>query len=82
MCLWAAEWQLCINIRKCSALTVHSSLSASNRSYFINGEVLQYVDPVTDLGVLIDGRLSYKNHINSIVSKAYIRPVVEYCSVI
>jgi hypothetical protein len=107
VCLWAAEWQLCINIRKCSALTVHSSLSVSKRSYFINGEMLQYVDPVTDLGVLIDGRLSYKNHINSIVSKAlnrigilfrgflcrdlyflrkafvtYIRPVIEYCSVV
>ena len=43
VCLWAAEWQLSINIRKCSALTVRrpNSLSVSNRSYFINGELLK-----------------------------------------
>jgi ribonucleases P/MRP protein subunit RPP40 len=109
VCLWADEWQLPINIRKCSALIIHkhSSLSALNPSYSINGVVLQFVDLATDLGVLIDDRLSYKSHINSIVSKAlkrigilfrgflcrdvlflrkafvtYIRPVVEYCSVV
>ena len=49
---------------------MHSRLSLLNRLYAINGELLQFVDLVTDLSVPIDDRLSYKSHINSILSKA------------
>ena len=107
VCEWAAMWQFTINVRKCSALHLRNKKPSDKCPYFIDGTLLPDDNSVTDLGVLIDDKLSYKGHINVIVSKAmqrigllfrgflcrdltflkkafvtYIRPLVEYCSVV
>ena len=107
VCEWAAKWQFTINVRKCSALHINNRLPSIKQPYFINDILLRDDICVTDLGVLTDDKLSYKGHINQIVSKAmqrvsllyrgflcrdmnflkrafvtYIRPLVEYCSVV
>jgi len=107
VCAWAGMWQFTINVRKCSALHLHNKIPSDKRPYFIDGALLPDDNSVTDLGVLIDDKLSFKGHINVIVSKAmqrigllfrgflcrditflkkafvtYIRPLVEYCSVV
>jgi ribonuclease P/MRP protein subunit RPP40 len=107
VCEWATKWQFTVNVRKCSALYVNNKLTTVKRPYFITGIVLPIDNSVCDLGVLTDDKLSYKGHINLIVSKAmqrlgllfrgflcrdisflrrafvtYIRPLVEYCSVV
>jgi hypothetical protein len=104
--LWSTIWQLPINIDKCSSARLFSR-SILNPVYTINGLPITHLDSTRDLGIEIDSRLSYNNHINSIVSKAnqrvgllfrgfqcrnldfmrkafiaYIRPIVEYNSVV
>ena len=41
-----------------------------NNSYFLNNYPLTSSNPIRDLGILINDNLSYKSHINSIVSKS------------
>jgi hypothetical protein len=68
--VWSSDWQLCINIDKCSVLGLHGRTKQSSRVYLIRNIILQGSNPVRDLGVLIDETLSYKEHIMSIVNKA------------
>ena len=70
VCAWAGMWQFTINVRKCSALHLHNKIPSDKRPYFIDGALLPDDNSVTDLGVLIDDKLSFKGHINVIVSKA------------
>jgi ribonuclease P/MRP protein subunit RPP40 len=70
---WSAEWQLPINIKKCSVLTIngsesHKTLTASD--YYLDGLLLAKSTSVMDLGVEINSDLSFQSHIGSIVSKA------------
>jgi len=70
---WSAEWQLPINIKKCSVLTInrsesHKTLTASN--YYLDGSPLVKSTSVMDLGIKINSDLSFQSHIGSIVSKA------------
>jgi ribonuclease P/MRP protein subunit RPP40 len=70
---WSAEWQLPINIKKCSVLTIngsesHKTLTASD--YYLEGLLLAKSTSVMDLGVEINSDLSFQSHIGSIVSKA------------
>ena len=65
---WASEWQLTININKCSVLSI--STAAHCPVYFINGIALPCQNSYVDLGVTITCKLSFKAHISSIVSKA------------
>jgi len=77
---WASDWQLNINIDKCSVLGIHgrSRTHTSTRSYSINGFIISCSNSVRDLGIIIDSGLSYKNHINNCVSKALQRVGVLY----
>ena len=68
--LWANTWQLTINNNKCSVFGLHGRFRSSNNSYFLNNCPLTFSNPIRDLGILIDNNLSYKSHINSIVSKS------------
>ena len=67
-------WQLGINVSKCHVLTVTSSrVPVSNHVYFINNTAISVCDNVLDLGITISTDMSFKNHIESIVSKSYQR---------
>ena len=68
--LWANTWQLTINTNKCSVLGLHGRFPSSNNSYFLHNCPLTSSNPIRDLGILINNNLSYKSHINSIVSKS------------
>ena len=45
----------------------------SKREYFINGVRVPAEDCVRDLGVLIDSKLSFKQHISKIIRNAYFK---------
>lgn len=38
--------------------------------YKINGDLLEEVSEVRDLGVILDGRLSFTSHVDSVVKRA------------
>ena len=68
---WANSWQLSINISKCSVLSIHhKSKSFTPQPYYINGFQLTNSSSVTDLGILVDSRLTFISHISNILTKA------------
>jgi hypothetical protein len=71
---WSVKWQLSINHSKCKVLHLDSSrVNCIHTDYYINGVKLPSDNCVNDLGVLIDNKLRYKEHIGNICSKAYSR---------
>ena len=69
LCAWAEQWQLSINISKCSVLSI-ASKSHQVSSYYINGISIPTNSTTSDLGVTICDDLTYQSHITNIVSKA------------
>jgi hypothetical protein len=65
---WASSWQIKINISKCHVLHIGGK-HFSSCNYLINEIPVLSSSSVSDLGVIIDSKLSYSEHINSIVSK-------------
>ena len=62
---WSVEWQLPINTDKCSVLVLNSARSTNSKLiYHINGLPLSRTEAISDLGITIDGKLDYKQHIN------------------
>lgn len=64
---WASSWQLKINITKCHVLKIGGGNSIT--SYSIDGITLPSSSSISDLGIMIDCKLSYSQHINNIVTK-------------
>jgi hypothetical protein len=68
---WASLWQLDININKCCVLPIRNKSSSSiSHPYFINGLQLSCSSSVSDLGITIDSRLSFNQHISNVLTKA------------
>ena len=66
--LWSSTWQMQISHSKCNILQIGSS-NSPHTFHFVNNTI-QQVDSVIDLGVTIDNKLRFKNHINNISLKA------------
>lgn len=73
---WSELWQLPISIGKCITMLIgilkHIHPPSPTR-YFLNTTPLEYVSSVKDLGVIVDGNLQFKEHINRIVHNASCR---------
>jgi len=67
---WSNEWQLTINVDKCSVLGLYNGRSCVSKCYVINGAILSVSTSINDLGICIDNKLSYNSHISNIVVKA------------
>ena len=65
---WAKLLGLNLAIHKCSIM---SSKGNEISSYSINGVQLGYSNTYTDLGVIINHNLSFNDHIDNIICKAY-----------
>ena len=73
---WSIDWQLSIIVQKCCVLSLNNNklvCQNNNSSYYLNGVLLTSSEQVLDLGITISFDLSFKNHINNIVSKAFQR---------
>ena len=68
---WSCLWQLTINTDKCTSLRLNSRPNnVTAPCYVVNGMPLSHVSNTRDLGVIVDSRLFYNNHIESICSKS------------
>ena len=65
---WAEEWQMKFNVDKCKVINFGNS--AFDRTYMIDGKILDSVSSCTDLGVLITNDLKSVKHIDKVVSTA------------
>mgnify|MGYP003492634286 FL=1 len=68
---WAKDWQLKISATKCCVLNIGRQSTAP--TFYIDGQSLPNVDQSIDLGIIIDGKLKFSKHINTIVRKAITR---------
>lgn len=105
---WCRLNSLSVNIEKCKHMQFTRKIDPLQFSYSLDGIELVSVSSIKDLGVIIDKKLSFNLHIDSIIGRAnkllgfvnrntkmfrnirtliilylsFIRPIVEYCSVI
>lgn len=59
-----------LNVSKCSVISFGRQRSLHNHNYTLSGISLKRETTVKDLGVLIDSKLSFKDHVAYVVSKA------------
>ena len=67
---WCSNWKLSLNCSKCAALQFTLS-SSTPTTYLIDGQPIKLVEKHKDLGILVQNRLSWSDHITSICAKAY-----------
>ena len=67
---WSMSWQLPLSASKCGWMLISNRSRPHDLSFKLNGEILQELKEVKDLGVIYNSRLNFSNHISSIVSKA------------
>ena len=71
----AGSWGLNLNVSKCVVMRFCRGRSGwiselDQRQYNINGECLPFVETARDLGVMIDNKLKFHNHVRMVVGKA------------
>ena len=71
---WLQKWKIQINPQKCQAI-VYSKKTSILRNppppLTINGEAINWNHTVKYLGITLDEKLLYRNHINHSIGKAY-----------
>lgn len=69
-----AEWcrlnRMLLNTSKCSVISFGRKQSMIPFAYALSGEQLQRESTIKDLGIMIDSKLTFKDHVSYIVSKA------------
>ena len=65
---WAKKWKMEFNVSKCKIM--HLGHNNPMISYSMGGSNLEVTEVEKDLGVLIDNKLDFGNHIRCIVGKA------------
>ena len=68
--LWAANWKLKLNASKCKSFKITLKKNIIQSEYKINGTLLENVSKMRDLGVVLDRKLTFSDHIDHISSKA------------
>ena len=74
---WTKNWLLKININKCKVLSVGRDVGKNNTHSTIDNNkphshiTLQYSSQCKDLGVLIDEKLNFSDHVHEQINKAY-----------
>ena len=67
---WSNRWQMKFNAKKCYTMRIHRGKHPITHNYTMGGEELCAVSSQAYLGVEIHERLSWKPHIEAVVSKA------------
>ena len=70
---WATTWQLNLAINKCLYMRVGLARSVRNANYVLNNNLLTTVNVCRDLGILVDSKLSFNEHIDSLTNRAHLR---------
>lgn len=58
-----------LNINKCKVLSFCRSLTSIDYAYAITGTTLERVQSIRDLGVIIDSKLRFNEHISAVKNK-------------
>lgn len=63
--------RLDINVSKCFSISFGRKRSMFSSTYIINNQTISNFTEIRDLGVIMDSKLIFNNHIDKIVKKAY-----------
>ena len=69
-CIWSATWKLQLNPTKCKVMTFTLRTKPVTFDYAIHGIALDRVSVMRDLGVLMDSKLTFGPHVDSVVRGA------------
>ena len=67
---WSVDNNMDLSIHKCRTMSIYRGNFVHKFNYMINGNVLDRVDVVRDLGIYFDSGWTFDNHIEFITSKA------------
>ncbi|ELT91723.1 hypothetical protein CAPTEDRAFT_78332, partial [Capitella teleta] len=63
---WAQQWQLKFNSNKCFTLHSNTANTPKNQyEYKIGNKKIEAVPSIRDLGVIIDAKLGFEEHLNT-----------------
>lgn len=65
---WCVINKLSLNIKKCKTMSISNLNSEINFDYTLANTILERVDSIRDLGVIVDKKLTFNNHIDEIVN--------------
>ena len=68
--IWQHEWQMQFNPSKCNIICISNKQRPPQRTYFFCGSKLEQVDSASYLGITVNSKLKWSEHISSISSKA------------
>ena len=68
---WCVDNQLYLNVDKCSVISFTRKRTTIDFEYMLDGVSLKRLQVVRDLGVLMDVKLSFSKHVESIIAKSY-----------
>lgn len=69
--LWCTENGMELNVKKCKSVVFSRRQSRIGFDYFVGSELLERVDSIRDLGVIIDNKLRFDEHICVTTAKAF-----------
>lgn len=67
---WSTANKMVLNVSKCQSIHFTRKIVPFENTYYLDGQIIQKVNKVNDLGVLIDNRLRFTEHVEEIVSKS------------
>jgi hypothetical protein len=68
---WCIDSGMLLNLGKCESMSFTRSRFTRHFEYESSGHRLDSVDSICDLGVVLDSKLNFTLHIDSLVVKAY-----------
>jgi hypothetical protein len=77
---WSKEWQLSLSLHKCKVISLCNKNIHINYPYSILNVLLEYVDTITDLGVILTSDLSFSKQIDKVCIKARCRAAMIFKS--
>jgi hypothetical protein len=67
---WSEMWKMKLNVAKCKIISVVHKINNLAYDYNINGITLERCKHIKDLGIIINDKLSWSMHVQSLVCKA------------
>ena len=68
---WCQKWNLHFNIKKCVLIRYYYHHSSFLHNYDIDNSPIQVLTSHRDLGIVMSGDMTWRNHLNLITARAY-----------